>query len=68
MIVDDSKNNINALSNLFKKFGNKYHLDILKAEDGDEAVELFKSKNQILSLQNIHLIIMDLNMNKMNGD
>ena len=68
MIVDDSQNNLNAISGIIKQFRKKYHIQIYKVEDGDEAVELFKLKNQIQSIENIHLIIMDLNMNKMNGD
>ncbi len=43
-------------------------MSIFKIEDGDETVEFFKIKNKEKSNENIHLIIMDLNMNKMNGD
>ncbi len=38
------------------------------ADDGDLAVELFKTKNKLKNEEKIDLIVMDLNMKKMNGD
>ncbi len=37
-------------------------------DDGHKSIELFKEKNTKQSNQNIHLIMMDQNMIKMNGD
>ena len=37
-------------------------------DDGEKAVELFKFKNKMKSDLNIDLIIIDLNMNSMDGD
>ena len=37
-------------------------------DDGDKAVTIFKDKNENKCSENIDLIIMDLNMVKMDGD
>ena len=41
---------------------------IYDINDGNLGVEEFKIKNKVLSKKNINIIIMDLNMGKMNGD
>ena len=45
MIVDDSRNNLNAVTNLLRIFQKKYRMTIIEAEDGDVAVKIFKEKN-----------------------
>ena len=37
-------------------------------DDGNKAVDKFKLKNEYKNNDNIHLIIMDYNMNEMNGN
>ena len=37
-------------------------------KDGNIAVQKFKEKNEFFSLFNIHLIIIDFNIEVMNGD
>ena len=37
-------------------------------EDGDIAVKEFENRNRRLKSENIHVIIMDLNMKKMDGN
>ena len=45
-----------------------YNLLILESDDGDKAVEVFKSYNYLKNKENIQMILMDLNMGRMNGD
>jgi CheY-like chemotaxis protein len=40
----------------------------LEENDGDKAVELVRKRNKEKNEENINLIIMDLNMLKMDGD
>jgi len=37
-------------------------------DDGDKAVDEFKLKNKYKIKDNFHMIVMDYNMNKMNGN
>ena len=43
-------------------------IKIFKKDDGDKAVECFVSQNKNKDENNIDIIIIDLNMNEMNGD
>jgi len=43
-------------------------IKIFKKDDGDKAVECFKLQNKNKDENNIDIIIIDLNMNEMNGD
>jgi CheY-like chemotaxis protein len=43
-------------------------VEFLREENGDSVVELFRRSNQEMGEGNIDLIIMDLNMGKMDGD
>ena len=43
-------------------------IKILKKNDGDKAVECFKLFNKIKNSDNIHIIIINLNMIEMNED
>jgi CheY-like chemotaxis protein len=69
LIVDDTKSNTYFIKQLLDKSqfeGGK--LEILSLEDGALAVELFRNSNLTKQETNIDLIIMDMNMNGMNGD
>ena len=68
MIVDDTNNNVVNLKNILNKFANKFHLKVMIANDGDKGVDMFKIHNAVKSIKNLHLIIMDLNMIRMDGD
>jgi len=46
----------------------KLEIKIFKKDDGDKAVECFKLQNNNKGENNIDIIIIDLNMNEMNGD
>ena len=43
-------------------------INLFSCEDGKIAIEQFKLKNKFKSIINFDMIIMDLNMKKMNGD
>ena len=43
-------------------------IKIFKKNDGDKAVECFNLQNRNKDKDNIDIIIIDLNMNEMNGD
>ena len=45
-----------------------YDIKIVECDDGDRSLESFKNYNNLKNHNNIHLIIMDNNMNRMNGD
>jgi CheY-like chemotaxis protein len=69
MIADDTWTNQVALKNLINKLKyDKYEIIVQLVQDGISAVQDFSLKNQTKSPHNIHLIIMDLNMQFMNGD
>ena len=44
-----------------------YDIKIVECDDGDRSLESFKKYNYLRNDNNIHLIIMDYNMNRMNG-
>ena len=45
-----------------------YDIKIVECDDGDRSLESFKNYNNLKNNNNIHLIIMDYNMTRMNGD
>ena len=68
MIVDDTFANVLSIKNIFQCVKSKFKLNIICKKDGDESVDTFKTTNKTESKDNVHLIIMDQNMNKMHGD
>ena len=44
-----------------------YDIKIVECDDGDRSLESFKNYNNLKNNNNIHLIIMDYNMTRMNG-
>ena len=49
MLVDDNNNNLKALCFIFEMLREDFSVNILKADDGIDAVKLFKENNQIES-------------------
>ena len=45
-----------------------YDIKIVECDDGDRSLESFIKYNNLKNNNNIHLIIMDYNMTRMNGD
>jgi len=45
----------------------KKELNYIKAETGEDCLEIFKKRNEILNLDNIHIILMDGNLSIMTG-
>ena len=45
-----------------------YEIKIVECDDGDRSLESFKNYNNLKNHNNIHLIMMDYNMTRMNGD
>jgi CheY-like chemotaxis protein len=69
MIADDIRMNQVVLKNVISKIIYLNHEIIIhQVNDGRQAVESFSSLNKTQNPQNIHLIIMDLNMREMDGD
>ena len=68
MIVDDNFINRESLKKVLGPLNEIFDLQIIESDDGDKAVEVFKSYNFLKNKQNIQIIFMDLNMGKMNGD
>jgi CheY-like chemotaxis protein len=69
MIADDTWTNHVALKNVISKIIYLNHEIIIhQVNDRRQAVESFSSLNKTQNPQNIHLIIMDLNMREMDGD
>ena len=59
LVVDDDKVNMEVLSELFKL----KHINVLKAFNGEEAVEIFKNSKE----HSIDIILMDIQMPVMDG-
>ena len=49
MLVDDNNNNLKALCYIFEILKSDFKINILKMEDGIDAVKMFKEKNVIES-------------------
>ena len=69
LMVDDGLGNISAIKILLipcNDLGVK--ICFKSVNDGTDSIKQFKNRNSTLSIDNIHIIIMDYNMKIMNGD
>ena len=68
-MADDTWTNHQAIKNMISlcKIEN-LKINLFSCEDGINAIEQFKIRNQLKSKNNYDLIIMDFNMKIMNGD
>ena len=69
MIADDNVSNLRSIEKILKRINiDNVNINLKTVDDGDKAVDYFKLKNKYKNNDNIHMIIMDYNMNKMNGN
>lgn len=65
MLVDDNPGDIRLITELFKDAAVKNHVNV--AIDGEEAMQMLHQKGEFASMALPHLILLDLNLPKMDG-
>ena len=66
LLVDDEKFPLLVIGAYLKK-SNKYLFNIINRSNGEEAIDIFRNRNRRKMDDNIDIIIMDLEMPKVNG-